>query len=203
MPQQDIPRSEETPKYRSVLRFFWPILAAASFCTLGGAAWYAFSQIHGTENRMYMSSELPWTGDGLTVTQLRGWWKSAKGDDRMTLRSNLYPIAQVKLGECDGSGLLVMTFHDDIGRQIGDPIHLPYNKGQFAPQSSAWLRAEGDSATARIEVGFDNEDGLLLQQLQTDTPLWRVRLRYRAEGERGLRHLGTVAVEPVEQKTEE
>ncbi|MCQ2364844.1 MAG: hypothetical protein MJ051_04760 [Akkermansia sp.] len=188
---------------RRLFRRFWAALAGVLGIALLGCVLWAFSQIRSTENRVYVSSPLPWAGEGVVVERLNGWWKSGKGDDRMALRSTLYPIANVKLGDCKGSGLLVLSFHDEFGRQVGDPVHLPYREGQFNKQEAAWIRAEGDNATCRIEVGFDNEDGLLLQQLLTETPLWTVRLRYRTNEERTLHHLGTISIEPREQKTAE
>lgn len=203
-PQEHSEPDHGTQRRRfSLGRYIWAILAGALGLVALACVLNAFSQVHFTEDRMYMSSPLPWEGEGIVVTRLNGWWKSGKGDDRMALRSSLYPIANVKLGDCKGSGLLVLTFHDELGRQVGDPVHLPYSEGQFRKQEAAWIRAEGDSATCRIEVGFDNEDGLLLQQLQTDKPLWSVRLRYRTNEEHGLHRLGTLAIEPREQKTAE
>lgn len=196
-------QTEKSRPLRRLFRRFWAALAGVLGVALLGCVLGFFSQIHSTENRMYISSPLPWAGEDIVVTKLSGWWKSGKGDDRMALRSSLYPIASVKLGDCKGSGLLVLTFRDEFGRQVGDPVHLPYHEGQFVKQEAAWIRAEGDNATCRIEVGFDNEDGLLLQQLKTKTPLWTVRLRYRTNEERTLHHLGTLAIEPREQKTEE
>lgn len=206
MQQQDnMEPTEETPRRRfRITRHIWAVLAgllsvAALACVLN-----AFFHIHSTpDSRSYISSPLPWAGEDIVVERLNGWWKSGKGDDRMALRSSLYPIASVKLGDCKGSGLLVLTFHDEFGRQVGDPVHLPYREGQFAKQEAAWIRAEGDNATCRIEVGFDNDDGLLLQQLQPKAPLWSVRLRYRTSEERTLHRLGTMAIEPREQKTED
>lgn len=203
MPQNETPPQDPQPTKRSLSRFFWPTLALLGGLILLGGALRAYACIHNTENRIYCSSPFPWEGEDLVVRQVKGWWKSAKNDDRMALRSNLYPIAQVKLGECRGNGLLVLTFHDELGRQIGDPAHFPYRDGKFTRREAAWIRAEEDQAMARIETGFDNEDALLLQQLQPHTPLWSIRLRYRTEEERALRALGTISIAPEEQKTEE
>lgn len=204
--QEHTETTAETENRRSRRRFFrrfWAALAGVLGVVLLGGVLWVLSQIHSTEDRMYTSSPLPWAGEDVVVTKLSGWWKSGKEDDRMALRSSLYPIANVKLGDCKGTGLLVLTFHDEFGRQVGDPVHLPYREGKFNKQEAAWIRAEGDNATCRIEVGFDNEDGLLLQQIETQKPLWTMRLRYRTNEERTLHHLGTLAIEPREQKTAE
>lgn len=202
MPMQD---SDRTAPRRRKGFLSWLCAAAATLIGIGmvGTALWAFLQVHPTEGRMEQSADFPWQGEGISVADARGWWKTAKDDDRMALRSRFYPVARVRLGACQGSGLLVLTFHDEMGRQVGDPVHLPYEEGKFRRQDAAWVRTTEDTAFCRIEVGFDNNDGLLLQQIQPDARLWSIRLRYRTNEERSLHRIGYIAIEPREQKTEE
>lgn len=184
----------------------FPVFALLA-CVMGAlilaAAGWAYCQIHGTEGRMVTSSPFPWEGQGLSVRSVSAIWKASKGDARMEMRATHYPVARIKLGEGEGNGLMQVTFHDEFGRQVGDPVHLPYRKGQFMTKDDNWVRADKDTATCRIEGGFTNEGDYELHCLQLKTPLWQVRLYQRAEGEPRMRFLGSVSVQTEAPRTEE
>ncbi len=140
------------------------------------------------------NSTLPWQNDGLKVKELTGYWKSSAGNERMMLRTAYYPVAEIELGECDGSGMLYISFTDSNDRQTGDAINLYYEKGNFRPRQEVNIMTEGNKARVFIEAGYDKRCDFELHQFDESTPLWRVQLACRPEGARDVQPLGSVTI---------
>ncbi len=199
---QDLYESQHRVPKKRFRPGVWGIAAAlVGLGLLAGAVWM-FCQIRPVNDRHYTSSPFPWVGEQVTINSAIAWWKSAKGDARMEMRTGYYPVARIRLGGGKGKGLMTVTFHDELNRQVGEAIHMPYADGQFARREENWVRAEGDVATCRVEAGYENKQEIVLRLIQPDMPLWKVKVIYRPEGERTAYFLGTVTINPEEVKDE-
>lgn len=199
---QDLYASEQVKPKKKIRMGVWAVVAALmGLGVVAGAVWL-FCQIRPVNERHYCSSPFPWGGDHVRVTSAMAWWKSAKGDARMEMRAGYYPVARIRLGGGKGKGMMTVTFHDELNRQVGEAIHMPYADGQFARRDENWVRAEGDVATCRVEAGYENKQEIVLRLIQPEIPLWKVKVIYRPEGERSAYFLGTVTINPEEVKDE-
>lgn len=198
--QQDLYASEHKQPKKPFRPGVWAILATLMGLGLLAGALWMFSQIHATNDRHHTSSPFPWVGESVSVSSVTAWWKSAKGDARMEMRAAYYPVARVRLGEGKGKGVLTVSFHDELNRQVGEAIHMPYADGQFARREENWVRAEGDVATCRVEAGFESRGDLVRHRLLTTEPLWKIKVIYRAEGDTTAHFLGTMTISPDEVK---
>lgn len=200
---QDFYAAPEEQKPKKKFRIgVWAVLAILmGACMVGGAAWM-FCQIRPVNDRHHLSSPFPWGGEDITVSSAMAWWKSAKGDARMEMRAAYYPVVRIRLGGGKGKGLLTVTFHDELNRQVGEAIHTPYADGEFTRREENWVRAEGAVATCRVEAGYENSQELVLRLIQPEMPLWKVKLIYRPDGDRTAHFLGTLTINPEEVKDE-
>ncbi len=139
-------------------------------------------------------STLPWDAPTLRVEEVKGVWKSSKGHARMELRAAYYPVAEIGLGEAQGAGMLYVRFTDPAGHQVGDTINLHYKDGAFLPREDVNIHAAGAKATAFIEAGYDKETDFHLHEVDENSPLWRVKLFNRGEGEAEMHELGSVTI---------
>ncbi len=137
---------------------------------------------------------LPWKSGSLVVKSLKGHWESSAGNERMMLRTAFYPVADIELGEAEGSGMLYINFTDSNGRQAGDTISLYYNKGAFNPRDEQNIKAEGNKARVHIETGYDREDEFRLHQLDESSDLWRISLHFRPEGAYDMQPMGYITI---------
>ena len=199
---QDLYESENKQPKKRFRIGVWGIIAALMGLGLAAGAVWMFCQIRPVNDRHYTSSPFPWVGEQVTVSSAMAWWKSAKGDARMEMRAGYYPVARIRLGGGKGKGMMTVTFHDELDRQVGEAIHMPYADGQFTRREENWVRAEGDIATCRVEAGYENKQEIVLRLIQPEMPLWKVRVIYRPEGERTPYFLGTVTISPEEVKDE-
>lgn len=189
--------SRQQPKKKFRIGVWAVVAALLGLGLVAGAAWM-YCQIKPVNDRHYTSSAFPWVGDGVSVSSAMAWWKSAKGDARMEMRAGYYPVARIRLGEGKGKGLMTVTFHDEMNRQVGEAIHMPYEDGRFARREENWVRADGDVATCRVEAGYESKEELTLRLIQPNMPLWKVKVIYRTEGDRTAHFLGTVTINPEE-----
>lgn len=203
MQQEPETFSDDARPKTSFFSVLWSTLAVVMGVGVISCALWGYAQINANNTREEASATFPWQGEGITIKSMTAWWKSSRGDARMEMRAAYYPVARIKLGECTGDGMISVIFMDAMRRQIGEPIHIPYRKGQFPAREENWVRASGDTATCRLETGFDTEEELTLHRIQPNTPLWRVRVVYRPAGEAVSRELGYVTVNLQEAKTEE
>ncbi len=141
-----------------------------------------------------VNDNLPWEKDGLCLEEVRGCWLSSSGHERMALRAACYPVAELELGEAEGSGMLYVRFIDSNGRQAGDTIALSYSKGQFLPRQEVNIQAEGKKARVFVETGYDEEGAFRLHQLDESIPLWRVSVFCRPEGTQDMQPMGYVTI---------
>lgn len=180
----------------------WGILATLiALASLGWALWM-YAQIRPVNERHHSSTPFPWTGENVTVQAVSAYWKSAKGDARMEMRAAYFPVAEIRLAGGEGRGIITVTFHDEWNRQVAEAVHIPYENGHFRRGEENWVSADGDKALCRIEAGFENAGDLDLHRISTDTPLWKAKVIYRAEGADSAHFLGTVTVAPdAEQQT--
>ncbi len=139
-------------------------------------------------------STLPWEAEGLRVEKVRGYWESSEGNTRMALRAACYPVAEIELGEAQGSGMLYITFTDENTHQAGDTINLYYDKGQFRPRHELNIVAEGNKARVFVEAGYDRASEFELHQHDESSPLWRVNIFYRPEGSVDMRPVGSETI---------
>ncbi len=146
-----------------------------------------------------MNSDFPWEKESIAVENVQGYWKSSAGDARMMLRATCYPVAEIELGETEGSGMLYIVFTDSSGRQAGDTINLYYNKGKFNTRKEVNIEAEGNKARVFVETGYDDESYFRLHQIDESSALWRINLRYRPEGAYDVKSVGDVTI-PAELK---
>ncbi len=137
---------------------------------------------------------LPWRNDSLRVENVTGHWESAAGNARMMLRTAYYPVADIELGESEGSGMLYVRFTDEKGHQAGDTINLYYNKGSFHPRQEVNITAEGTRARVFVEAGYDKESDFKLHQLDESIPLWRIEILYRPDGDADMKPMGSVTI---------
>ncbi len=140
------------------------------------------------------NSTLPWKSESLTIESVTGYWKSAAGNERMMLRTAYYPVAEIELGESQGSGMLYITFTDSNDRQTGDTINLYYDKGNFRPRQEVNISAEGNKARVFIEAGYDKDSEFALLQFDESMPLWRINLSCRPEGAHDVQPVGSVTI---------
>ncbi len=140
------------------------------------------------------NSTLPWKTDSIRVEKVTGHWNSATGNERMMLRSAYYPVAEIELGESEGSGMLYIIFTDNRGRQAGDTITLYYNKGTFVPRTESNISIEGNKARVYVETGYDGDSDFELHRIDESDPLWRINLRYRPEGTSDVLPMGYVTI---------
>ncbi len=141
-----------------------------------------------------VNDTLPWKGASLTVEELQGQWRSSAGHARMELRAAYYPVAKLRLGECQGSGMLYLRFTDSSGRQAGDIISLQYRDGAFVPRTASNINAAGKEAEVHVETGFEDKDAFILHQLNEHTALWRIAVAYMPEGNTSTALLGFVTI---------
>lgn len=200
--QHETDRTDAVPAKSLASKIWGTIAALMALALLAGAGWM-YSQINATNNREFSSSPFPWTVGDVTVANVTAWWKSAEGDARMEMRAGYYPVARIRLGACTGSGMMTVTFHDELNRQVGEAIHMPYRDGQFTKRDENWVRAEGSLATCRVEAGYENKQALELIQIQPEMPLWRVKVIYRADGDRTAHRLGFITIQTDEVKEAE
>ncbi len=145
------------------------------------------------------NNTLPWQNAGLVVDDLRAFWRSSKGHERMELRAAYYPVAKLQLGECEGSGMLYVRFTDSSGRQAGDILSLRYRDGAFVPQVSTNINAAGKEAELHVETGFSDRDYFTLHRLKQHEPLWRVTVACMPDGTPAPALLGFVTI-PAEEE---
>ncbi len=141
----------------------------------------------------------PWGGAAVVVTEAKATWKSSVGNARMELRAAYYPVLQLQLGGGEGSGHLLVRFADASGAQKGETIVLPYEKGHFLPAREVNVHAEGNNATAHVELGFHTQDEYLVHKFTESAPLWRVVVTYRPSGSYDEQYLGYTSVCPEAQ----
>ena len=176
------------------LRFF-PLLALATAAVLLGlCAWF----IHGLPSYTGRdaSDALPWQGEGICMRSAEAYWKSSQGDERMMLRTAYYPEARLGLGETPGSGFLLLSFRDTWGREVGDPIRLPYAHGQFEPRDQSALQAHEGQATVRLEVGYGSDSEMQAHLINPKETLWTLEVKLCPEGAAEARPWHTICIRP-------
>ncbi len=141
-----------------------------------------------------MNSNLPWKNDSICVEGVSGYWKSAKGNERMVLRAACYPVAEIELGESEGSGMLYISFTDENDHQAGDTISLYYNKGEFRPRKEVNIEASGNKACVFVEAGYDKETEYKLHMHDESQQLWRINLYYRPDGTTKMNYMGSETI---------
>ncbi len=139
-------------------------------------------------------STLPWEGGKLRVENVEGYWASSDGNERMMLRTAYYPVAEVTLGESQGSGMLYLHFEDERGRRAGDTITLTYENGQFNSRREMNITAEGSKARVFVETGFVQKSAFELHCCDAGSPLWRIHLSHRPTGDYHVEDLGSVTI---------
>ncbi len=140
------------------------------------------------------SCTLPWENEGICVNEVKGHWMSSEGNERMMLRTAYYPVAEITLGDAQGSGMLYIHFEDERGRRAGDSINLTYADGKFTPREDMDIRTEGNKARVLIEAGYTQASEFELHCCDASSPLWRIHLRYRPEGADTVTTLGSVTI---------
>ena len=162
------------------LRFF-PLLALATAALLIGLCARFVHTLPSYTGRD-TSDALPWKSEGICMRGAEAYWKSAQGDERMMLRTAYYPEARLCLGETPGSGFLLLSFRDTWGREVGDPVHLPYTHGQFEPRDQSTLQANEQQATIRLETGYGSDSEMQAHLINDEEPLWTVAVKLCPEG---------------------
>ncbi len=140
------------------------------------------------------NSTLPWENESLKVEDVKGHWANATGNERMMLRAAYYPVAEIELGDSQGSGMLYITFSDSRGRQAGDTINLTYENGSFHPRHEVNISAEGKKARVFVETGYEQDSEFELHLFDASSPLWRINLQYRPEGAYDVQPMGFVTI---------
>ncbi len=158
------------------------ILWLVPYASLPTASWRDFH--HG----------LPWKSPTLRVNKVDACWKSSAGHKRMELRAAYYPTVAIELGVSQGSGLLNVRFTTGTGVQLGDTINLHYKDGAFMQREEVNIRTEGNKAELFVEAGYERTTDFHLHVLDEASPLWRVNLFNRAEGESEMQLLGSVTI---------
>ncbi len=176
----------------------WMSVSLVLLLTALGAGLYAYRNLPTSRWREVISPTLPWQGEGIQVQDINAHWRNSQGHARMELRAAYYPVANIRLGEGTGSGTLLIRFVDSSGDQVGDPISLPYEGGNFLPTRDHNIRAEGKEAEIFVESGFPSRDDFALHRLTETSPLWRVILWNRPADAPEERFVGYISVSPVD-----
>lgn len=146
------------------------------------------------------STPLPWETDNLTIEEAQGAWMNSKGHPRMQLRVRYYPRAVFKLGAINGSGRIVIRFHDAEGARRGDAIVLFYENGILKPVASETVQAEGSTVAVSIEDGFVSDKEYTLHQLDTEGNLWQISVVDCPEGAVEERPMGYISIPATDVK---
>lgn len=176
------------------LRFCSLLALATAAVLIGLCAWF----IHGLPSYTGRDTgdALPWQEEGICIRSAEAYWKSAQGDERMMLRTAYYPEARLCLGETQGSGFLLLSFRDTWGREVGDPIRLPYAHGQFEPRDQNTLQAHEGQATVRLEIGYGSDSEMQAHLINAEEPLWTVAVKLCPEGAAEARPWHTICIRP-------
>lgn len=138
----------------------------------------------------------PWYASGIRLDEAYSLWCNSEGHARMELRAAYYPSVRIQLGECKGSGHLIVRFANSAGSQAGETIFIPYENGSFRSTQETNITASGYTAEAHIETGFPSKDEYLIHKLTETSPLWRAIIWNRPAGSYEEQYLGFVCVLP-------
>ncbi len=193
MHEQNASEAPTRTSRRSLGNIIWLSLFAALMLAAALVWLWPHSSLPTATGRE-VHSGLPWKHDSVQVKTVKGHWASAAGDERLSLRTAYYPVAEVELGDSSGSGMLYIMFMDDKRQQAGDTISLYYEKGSFRHRKELNIHAEGSKAHVFIETGYGKKTDFELHQVDESAPLWRIRLLYRPDGAADMQPLGFVTI---------
>lgn len=198
MQESDAQVGKKGPGKMGGKNIFWMSLCLILLLMALGAGLYAYRHLPTSQGREVVSPSLPWQSDGLRVEEIDSYWRNSQGHARMELRAAYYPVAHIRLGECPGKGSLLIRFIDSHGDQVGDPVSLPYEAGNFLPVRDHNITTDGKEAEIFVESGFQSKDDFTLHLLTESAPLWRVIVWNRPEGTPEESFVGYISVSPVE-----
>ncbi len=193
MQEQEASKAPSRVARLGLWNIFWMVVCAALLLVAALAWLWPYHTLH-TSTWREANSTLPWVGPGLTVKEVKGHWESSQGNERMMLRAVYYPVAEIELGQFQGSGMLYVSFTDGGGHQVGDTISLSYADGAFRPRTDVNIHTEGGKARVFIETGYENRSDFDLHMLDEYSPLWRVLIHHRPEGQYDVFPVGYVTI---------
>ncbi len=194
--------SEEQVNGKKERRFklsnlIWGGIFAAILLCGAAVGVYLYKNIPTSDWRM-SGLALPWKSADVEIREADAFWRNSKGHARMELRAAYYPVLQLQLGDCGGSGHLIIRFADASGVQKGETISLAYNQGQFRPTQDTNVKAEAKTAEVFIETGFASDDMYTVHKLTETSPLWRVAVWSRPTGSYNEQFIGYTCIAPEE-----
>lgn len=155
---------------------------------------FSFSEWTVTRGRA-LDAQLPWIGNGVTISEVSGEWCSSSGDARMSLRAAYYP--RVKIVTKDGDGALLVRFKNSQGHFVGDPVSLKVKGGKFVSSSDINAMVEGNSVVVRCEVGFPSRNDFRAHTFMKNEALWAaVVYEKNSEGRITDHPLGVFSIQP-------
>lgn len=179
-----------------IMNLIWLTMFAGMVLVVLAAVAYTYRNIP-TAHWRESGDKLPLRAAELSIDDFKARWNNAKGNARLELRTKYYPSVDIKLGNGTGSGMLLVKFIDKRFEQHGAIIGIPYKDGQFITQNDFNLKAEGKTATALLEEGFNNPEDYRLHQLTEREPLWRAQLFQRPAGTQQTFYLGYTTISPI------
>lgn len=181
-------------KYSNLI---WGTLFGVLLLGILGFGAYQYKDIPTSDWRK-SSNPLPWGAPGVIVEKAEAYWQSSAGNARMELRAAFYPVIHLQLGDCSGSGQLLVRFADASGVQKGETITIGYHQGAFLPARYSNVKTQGKTAEAYIETGFVSPDEYQIHKLTESAPLWRAVVTHRAAGSYEEQYVGYTCVLPYE-----
>ncbi len=193
---QEPEKKKNAPRFK-LSNLIWGSIFAIILLASAATGIYLYKGIHTSHWRM-SSVKLPWKATNMTIKNATAFWRNSQGHARMELRAAYYPVLQFQLGECTGSGHIIIRFADASGIQKGESISLAYENGLFRTTADTNVKAKAEHAEVFVETGFASADQYTVHKLTETAPLWKVALWNRPAGSYDEQFLGFTGVAPIE-----